>query len=226
MTPRDLLRAGPDILYQDQHFVVLNKPAGLPAHAGPAGGPSVEDWFPLLSRRKEGPWLAHRLDTDTSGCLIIALRKTPLLEAQAMFAKGQAGKRYWAVVRGAPPAAEGRIDRKLSRHSESGEAGRGHWRMVEDAQGQSASTSWRIMEHQDGLSWLELSPLTGRTHQLRVHCALLGCPILGDPVYGDGRDAPLCLLACEIRLPLDPVIRVRAPVPTHMRRYGFSFPSP
>ena len=69
------------ILFQDARFVVLNKPAGLPVHPGRAGGPSVEDSFAQLSRRADGPWLAHRLDADTSGCLVIALRRAALLEA-------------------------------------------------------------------------------------------------------------------------------------------------
>ena len=76
----------PTILFQDQRFVVIDKPAGLPVHPGPSGGRSVEDWFGVLSRRKEGPWLAHRLDADTAGCLVIALRRAPLLAAQALFA--------------------------------------------------------------------------------------------------------------------------------------------
>ena len=70
------------ILFQNPHFVVLDKPAGLKVHPGPGGGPSVEDFFPVLSRRRDGPWLAHRLDADTSGCLVLALRKAALLAAQ------------------------------------------------------------------------------------------------------------------------------------------------
>ena len=89
----------PPILFQDDRFVVLDKPAGLPVHPGPRGGPSVEDWFPLLSRRSQGPWLAHRLDADTSGCLLVALRRPALLAAQAEFAAGRVRKAYWAIVR-------------------------------------------------------------------------------------------------------------------------------
>ncbi len=92
---------GPAILFQDEQFIVLDKPAGLAVHAGPSGGRSVEDWFPLLSRRKAGPWLAHRLDADTSGCLVIALRRAALIRAQALFTSGRVSKIYWAVVRGA-----------------------------------------------------------------------------------------------------------------------------
>src|SRR4051794_3753839 len=88
------------LLFRDQRFVVIDKPAGLPVHPGPSGGHSAEDWFPLLSRRRDGPWLVHRLDADTAGCLVIALRKTALLAAQALFASGAVRKTYWAVVRG------------------------------------------------------------------------------------------------------------------------------
>src|SRR5271165_2655609 len=82
----------PPILFRDARFVVLDKPRGLKVHAGPAGGASVEDWFPLLSRGKVGPWLAHRLDADTSGCLVIALRRAALIRVQALFASGGVSK--------------------------------------------------------------------------------------------------------------------------------------
>ncbi|WP_174247378.1 RluA family pseudouridine synthase [Acidisphaera sp. L21] len=200
----------PPILFQDTHFVVLNKPAGLAVHPGPRATPSVEDWFAALSRRKDGPWLVHRLDTDTAGCLVVALRKTPLLAAQAVFAAGQAQKTYWAVVKGGPTAESGSIDAPLAKRTSP--AG---WRMVQDGSAPPAVTDWQVRGRVDGMSWLELRPRTGRTHQVRVHCALLGCPVLGDPVYGDGA-GKLHLLARAIRLPLDPVLEAIAPPPPHM----------
>ena len=201
----------PPVLFRDERFVVLNKPAGLPVHPGPRGGASVEDWFPLLSRRKDGPWLAHRLDADTAGCLVVALRRAVLHAAQAMFANGQARKTYWAVVRGVPLQESGTIDAPLLRRSTP--AG---WRMIADPSGQQARTDWMVRGHADGIAWLELHPRTGRTHQVRVHCALLGCPVLGDPVYGDGR-GPLHLLARAIALPLDSPLAAVADPPPHMR---------
>ena len=226
----------PPILFRDPRFVVLDKPAGLPVHPGPRDGPSAEDWFSALSRRKDGPWLAHRLDADTAGCLVIALRKAALIAAQAAFAEGRAGKTYWAVVSGGPSQDAGTVNAPLAR--QDGKAG---WRMVVDPSGQRAVTDWRVLGRAEGIAWLELHPHTGRTHQIRVHCALLGCPILGDPVYGvsrlDGKNkerslplplreevggretlsiTPLHLLARSIFLPLDPPLTATAEPPTHM----------
>jgi tRNA pseudouridine32 synthase / 23S rRNA pseudouridine746 synthase len=203
----------PPILFRDRRFVVLDKPAGLAVHAGPRGGPSVEDFFPLLSRRKDGPWLVHRLDADTAGCLIVALRRVALRTAQAEFAAGRAHKSYWAVVRGRPVGKAGTIDAALLRRST-----RDGWRMVADADGKPAVTDWRVLGRTGDCAWLELCPRTGRTHQVRVHCALLGCPVVGDPVYGGGA-GPLHLLARSVALELDPALAAVAPVPVHMREW-------
>ena len=206
----------PPILFQDSRFVVIDKPAGLPVHAGPGGGACVEDSFPLLSRRRDGPWLAHRLDADTAGCLVIALRRAALHAAQAAFAAGTVRKTYWAVVQGGPAEASGTIDAPLAKRT-----AREGWRMVVDAAGAAAVTDWRVCGRAAGLAWLALHPRTGRTHQVRVHCAALGCPILGDPVYGEagapGRaGARLHLLARAIHLPLEPPVDATAPPPGHM----------
>ncbi len=203
------------MLFRDQRFVVLDKPIGLPVHPGPRGGASVEDCFPRLSRRRDGPWLAHRLDADTAGCLLVALRKAALIQAQACFADGRAAKTYWAVVSGGPEGEAGLIDRPLARHTT-----REGWRMVADPAGQAARTEWTVLGRAPGLAWLALRLLTGRTHQARVHCALLGCPVLGDPVYAARRDdgVGLHLLARALTLPLDPPVAATAPPPGHMRQ--------
>lgn len=201
----------PPILFRDERYVVLDKPAGLPVHPGRRGGPSVEDFFPLLTRRKDGPWLAHRLDADTSGCLVIALRRAALLVAQAEFAAGRVRKTYWAVVRGVPSTSSGTINAALIRRST-----RDGWHMAVDPGGKTAVTDWRVLGRAGDLAWLELSPRTGRTHQVRVHCAMLGCPVLGDAIYGGGSDR-LHLLARAIALDLDPAVAVVASVPEHMR---------
>jgi tRNA pseudouridine32 synthase/23S rRNA pseudouridine746 synthase len=171
----------------------------------------VEDLFPFLSRRKDGPWLAHRLDADTSGCLVVALRRAALIAAQAEFATGRARKTYWAAVQGAPHTVAGTIEAPLRRRS-----GKSGWRMVSDASGQSAVTDWRLLGRDGGVAWLELFPRTGRTHQVRVHCALLGCPVLGDPIYGDAQGV-LQLLSRSIALSLDPPLAAAAEPPPHMR---------
>jgi tRNA pseudouridine32 synthase/23S rRNA pseudouridine746 synthase len=198
------------ILFQDSRIVVIDKPAGLPVHAGPRGGVSVEDSFPLLSRRRDGPWLVHRLDADTAGCLVVALRRAALHAAQAAFAAGTVRKTYWAVVRGGPAADAGVVDAPLAKRTD-----RTGWRMVVDPAGAAAVTDWRVCGRADGMAWLELHPRTGRTHQVRVHCAALGCPLLGDPVYGDGVGR-LHLLARAIMVPLEPVVAATAPPPAHM----------
>lgn len=199
------------ILFADQRFVVLDKPAGLAVHPGPHGGASVEDWFPRLSRRRDGPWLAHRLDADTAGCLVVALRHAALVAAQAAFAGGLAQKTYWAVVSGTTPASSGVVDLPLGKI-----AGRRGWRMVAGPGGKPAVTEWWLRGQAAGLSWLELRPRTGRTHQVRVHCAALGCPVLGDGVYGSDTGVPLHLLARGIMLPVTPVLSATAPPPAHM----------
>jgi tRNA pseudouridine32 synthase/23S rRNA pseudouridine746 synthase len=147
MNPGGKQAADLPILFHDARVVVLDKPAGLAVHAGPRGGASVEDWFPRLSRRRDGPWLAHRLDRDTAGCLVVALRRAALLEAQAAFADGSARKTYWAVVIGRPPGASGAVDAPLARISTPQ-----GWRMRRDPAGRPAVTDWRVRGSGGGLT--------------------------------------------------------------------------
>lgn len=201
------------ILHRDDAVLVLDKPAGLPVHPGPRGGPSVEDWLPALALgKRRPPQPAHRLDMDTAGCLVLGRTKPALAGLGALFASGRVEKTYWAVVRGAPPAREGEVAAPLLKRSTA----RDGWRMVVDRAGQAALTRWRVLGEADGLSWLELRPRTGRTHQIRVHCAHLGCPILGDARYGGGEGA-MHLLARAIALPLEAPVAATAPPPGHMR---------
>jgi len=207
------------LLYRDGLVLVIDKPAGLPVHAGPKGGPNLEHYLDALRfgypRR---PALAHRLDRDTSGCLVLGRHPAALRRLGRLFAEGRVEKTYWAIVLGGPEAEEGRIDLPLAKRSEL----RGWWMRV-DPTGQPAVTLWRVLGRAEGRAWLELRPLTGRTHQIRVHCEALGCPVLGDPIYGRDRQPtplpPLHLHARAIVLPLcekKPPIRVEAPPPPHM----------
>lgn len=200
-----------NILYQDRRALVIDKPAGLPVHPGRAGGPSVEDFFPQWRLGKNGPWLAHRLDQDTAGCLVIALKKSFLLEAQRLFAEGRAQKTYWAVVSGVPKMGEGVIDQPLAKHTQ----GRA-WKMAPDKAGEAAVTEYRVLGDNGAAALVEFHPKTGRTHQIRAHAAALGHPIIGDAVYGGGAGR-LHLLARRIVLPLEQPVEATAPVPGHMR---------
>jgi RluA family pseudouridine synthase len=219
-TPADLLDR---ILYRDGLVLVIDKPAGIPVHSGPGGGPNLEHWFPLLRfGLPRSPALAHRLDRDTSGCLVLGRHPKALRRLGRLFAAGQVEKVYWAVVSGAPRESEGRIEAPLAKQKR-GTVG---WRMVVDPEGQHAVTDYRVLGTAEGRAWLELRPRTGRTHQIRVHCAVLGVPIVGDPAYGgpayaEAADHKLQLHARAISLPLYPAkppIAVTAPVPPHMRR--------
>ena len=195
--PRGLFYLGQDlpVLLETPRFLILNKPAGLAVHPGPSTQDSVETR--LVSHPRGGPWLAHRLDADTSGCLLIARRKTALLEAQAAFQNRQVRKLYWTIVEGTPAEEEGEISAPLLRQSNpSG------WRMIVDPKGDAAVTRWRVLGRANGQSWLELELLTGRTHQARIHCASLGTPIIGDRVYGKSHANGLHLLARSLHIAL------------------------
>ena len=206
------------ILYRDGLMLVIDKPPGIAVHKGPKGGDSLEDCFGALRfGLLRAPALAHRLDRDTSGCLVLGRHRKALAALGRLFKAGRVGKPYWAVVENGPAEPEGRIALPLGRKDET----RGWW-MQHDPRGQPAVTNWRVMGRIQRLAWLALEPLTGRTHQLRVHCAAMGWPVVGDTVYGS---APriggpgLHLHAREIIVPLyknRPPIRVTAPVPPHM----------
>ncbi|MGB9366602.1 MAG: RNA pseudouridine synthase [Xanthobacteraceae bacterium] len=273
------------VLYRDGLMLVIDKPAGISVHRGPKGGPSLEDWFPHLRYGlPRDPELAHRLDRETSGCLVLGRHRKALAHLSLLFKHRKVGKTYWAVVEGGPAEDEGTIDMplgKLDPHF--------GWWMKPDPHGAPAMTKWKVMgrgfapvspptapwrgevdrpkaarvgvtsqasPHSGGfaadppppgegvrargeanaqqLTWLSLEPVTGRTHQLRVHCAAMGFPIFGDDIYGNEAsqrrarqikfvprpDAPgLQLHAREVVVPIsknkEPV-RVIAPVPPHL----------
>jgi RluA family pseudouridine synthase len=210
------------VLYRDTSFIVLNKPAGLPVHPGPGGGVCIEHFFPLLTfGLPRPPALAHRLDRDTSGCLILGRHRKTLAKLGKLFQQGRIGKTYWAIVEGTPPGESGTIDAPLAKLTP-----KQGWKMVVDPQhGQHAVSDWKLLGRGElpgigPISWIEFSPKTGRTHQIRVHALHLGCPVLGDPVYGPPKPAlPLHLHAQKVVIPFkseSPPVEVTAPPPDHM----------
>ena len=207
------------VLYRDRMMLVLDKPAGISVHAGPSGERSLEDSFAALRfELPRPPSLAHRLDRDTSGCLVLGRHRKALRKLGRLFAAGRVEKIYWAVTVGRPRQSEGRIEAPLRKKTERG-AG---WRMEIHAGGAAAVTDYRVLGEAGGLAWLELRPRTGRTHQVRVHCALLGCPVVGDPVCGREQGIPvppLHLHARAVVIPLYPnrdSVAVEAEPPPHM----------
>lgn len=257
MTPEDVQAR---LLYRDGLMLVVDKPAGLPVHRGPKGVEAFEDYFDALRfGLPRPPALAHRLDRDTTGCLVLGRHRKALALLGKLFKQSKVGKTYWAVVEGGPDADEGRIDIALAKRDET----RGWW-MKADPHGLPSVTTWTVMgrffspplcgeESGAGVdvsaasmttslpnpaphagreraaaigntyTWLALEPITGRTHQLRVHCAETGFPIVGDTIYGTTPRVggpPLHLHSREVVVPISknkPPVVVTAPVPAHMR---------
>ena len=216
---------GPDnivarLLYRDALMLVIDKPPGVPVHPGPGGGRTLLDQFDALRfglpRRPEA---AHRLDRDTSGCLVLGRHRQALARLGRLFASAEVDKVYWALVEGGPDLDHGEIDLALSPRSPDPRS----WLARPDPAGKPALTRWRVLGRADGLAWLELRPITGRTHQLRVHCSEAGWPILGDAIYGPPgrhRGQRLALHSRSVTVPLypkKPPVYVEAPAPGHMQ---------
>lgn len=226
MNPPDLtaIDLNQRLLHRDGLMLIIDKPAGIAVHRGPKGGDNLEDYFDQLRfGLPRDPALAHRLDRDTSGCLVLGRHHKAIVKLGKLFKSGSIGKKYWAIVEGSPDQDEGLIDMPLGRLNPD----RGWW-MKHDPDGQPSQTCWTIMGRgldpdNKPVSWLELEPLTGRTHQLRVHCATSGFAIVGDAIYGSaGRDSGpgLQLHARWISVPIShnkPPVEAKAPPPAHMQ---------
>jgi 23S rRNA pseudouridine955/2504/2580 synthase len=226
------------LLHEDPKVFVFDKPAGLAVQGGSGVSRSVDHMLEAWRNQKgEKPRLVHRLDRDTSGVLVVARTRLAAMKLSEAFRGRDAQKTYWALVRGVPKKREGQISTWLVREptpegdrvrvAKHGEEGADH-----------AVSHYRVVEQAaQSLSWLEMEPHTGRTHQLRVHAAHLGCPIIGDSKYFEadqnwefpgGIQNRLHLHARRIVIPHPGggVIDVTAPLPPHMRQswnlLGFS----
>jgi 23S rRNA pseudouridine955/2504/2580 synthase len=218
------------LLHEDPKVFVFNKPAGLAVQGGSGVSRSVDHMLEAWRNQKgEKPRLVHRLDRDTSGVLVVARTRLAAMRLAEAFRERETKKTYWALVKGVPKKREDKIstwlvkeqtkDGDRMRVARHGEEGADHavsfYRVVEQA-GQS-------------LSWLQMEPYTGRTHQLRVHAAYIGCPIIGDPKYFEadtnwefpgGIQNRLHLHARRIVIPHPDkgVVDITAPLPPHMRQ--------
>jgi 23S rRNA pseudouridine955/2504/2580 synthase len=189
------------ILVEDQALIVLNKPEGLAVQGGTGTRRHIDGMLAALASDGERPRLVHRLDRDTSGILVVAKTAAAAASLTRAFRQHKVDKLYWALVVGRPALADGIIDQPLAK-----QGGAGRERVEPDEAGRSARTAYRTVARAGKIaSWLAMQPLTGRTHQLRAHCAVLGTPILGDRKYGEhglsGAPEGLMLHAREIRLP-------------------------
>ncbi len=221
------------LLYRDGLILVLDKPAGIACHQGPSGGDYIEKYFNHLQfGLPNPPSLAHRLDRDTSGCLVLGRHRKALAKLGKLFSSNQIKKKYWAICHGKPENPEGTINAALLKVNTK----RG-WRIVIDNEkGQESITDYKLLGYDPAtnLSWIEAAPQTGRTHQIRIHLKHLGCPIVGDPFYNHHRrddeiikagtiesegEEQLHLHARSVEIPISqnkPAIFIEAPPPEHM----------
>lgn len=226
MTPAELEAR---LLHRDGLMLIIDKPSGMPVHAGPGGGDNLERHLGALSYGlRWPPALAHRLDRDTSGCLILGRHPKALRKLGKLFQEGRIGKEYWTVVLGHPAESGGTVDAALAKRTDA----RKGWKMValapDDPDGQRSVTNWQVRGRGElpgigPVAWIACEPRTGRTHQIRVHMAHIGHPVLGDGAYGGrppGTELPLQLHSRSITVPIQqskPPVTAIAPVPEHMR---------
>lgn len=243
LSDRDVAEIQRMVIYKDDDLIVLNKPAGIAVQGGTKTVRHIDGLLDgLRFDFPDRPRLVHRLDRDTSGVLVVARTVKSAAALAKAFQSRDMEKVYWALVIGHPEHEAGTISAGLAKAG-----ARGHERMEwDDEEGQSAITDYRVIATAARkISWLELMPHTGRTHQLRAHCKLIGTPIIGDGKYAlvnpdpnqamdlhDGLLAEvadrMCLHARTLAIPRDgrkPLI-VHAPLPKHManafRDLGFS----
>ncbi|HGY5548088.1 MAG: RluA family pseudouridine synthase [Prochlorococcus sp.] len=185
-----------DVLFEDDHLIVINKQAGLTVHPAPGNrdGTLVNGLLhhctdlPGISGKLR-PGIVHRLDKDTTGCIVIAKSQQALVALQLQIQKRIASRNYLAFVHGAPSGDQGTILGAIGRHP----LDRKKYAVVSEEQGRHACTHWTLIERLGDYSLLRFKLDTGRTHQIRVHCAHIGHPIVGDPIYSRCRKLPVDL---------------------------------
>ena len=211
------------ILFEDGEALVIDKPAGLPVDRPKRGGPALEDYLEDLRLNfHRPPWIVHRLDRDTSGCLLLARNPKAVKRFAKAFEQRLVEKRYLGIVAGELAENEGTIDLALAKIS-SREDG---WRMIAEENGKPSVTHWRAIASCGGNTLVEFKPETGRTHQIRIHAlAGLGKALLGDPIYGNGNSAPRTMLhgsAITMQRDGKPSIGAISPMPEDFRALGFT----
>ena len=213
------------VLYQDKDMIALNKPAGLAVQGGSKTTRHIDGMLAAFETNKERPRLVHRLDKETAGVLIIARTVKSAAYLTKTFADKQTHKIYWALVHNCPEKMQGIIEKPLLKKANPNA---NEQVVVDEQNGQYAKTVYEVVDTTGNFSWIRLMPLTGRTHQLRVHLASIGCPIIGDEKYKgnyvDGLEKKMYLLAKAIRIPLPngKFLKIDAPTPDYMKK-SFAF---
>lgn len=218
------------ILFEDGEALIIDKPGGLPLDRPRAGGACLEDYIEQLKLGfQREPQPVHRLDRDTSGCLLLARNPKSLKRFSAAFEARLVDKRYLGIVNGPVEGEEGTIELSLAKISSEKDG----WRMIAAKKGKPAITHWRVLERIGDLTLVEFRPETGRTHQIRIHAALtFGHALLGDPVYGDrasgndGQTGRTMLHAAGLTITREgkPPVHGEAPTPADFVALGFSGP--
>ncbi len=224
LTPAEIKETRNMVIFENGRCIVINKPAGLAAQGGSQIRDSVDQRLDALAKDGKRPKLVHRLDRDTSGVMLLARTAKDATAFTRAFASREVEKTYWALVTGVPEIREGKIDLALGKTTH-GKAG--YEKMGELEDGKRAITYYRVREALgQSLSWVEMIPLTGRTHQLRAHMHAIGHPIIGDGKYGGSEafieemDLPkqLHLHARRLVMEGEMALDVSAPLPPHMRK--------